>query len=83
MPFRGWDGDVPLHSKPSVSLLSFYRDRDILNALEPSSGINTTPKFFAESKETEKSRLNKLLQKATYWFVIWYWNIQKGLESEF
>jgi len=24
-----------------------------------------------------------LSQKATYWFVIWYLNIQKGLESEF
>jgi len=24
-----------------------------------------------------------LSQKATYWFVIWYWDIQKGLESEF
>jgi len=32
-----------IHSEPSVSLLSFYRNRDTLNALEPSSEINITP----------------------------------------
>jgi len=54
------------HSEPSVSLLSFYRNRDTLNSPEPSSGINTTPKFFAESRGTENSRLNKLSQMVTY-----------------
>jgi len=42
------------HSEPSVSLLSFYRNRDTLNAPEPSSGMNTTPKFFAESRGDRK-----------------------------
>ena len=28
--------------------------------------MNTTPKFFAESRETENSRLNKLSQMVTY-----------------
>ena len=71
-----WETDLPLYawgpvyyrdrsltetySEPSVSLLFFYRNRDTLNAPEPSSGMNTTPKFFAESRGTENSRLNKL-----------------------
>ena len=54
------------YSEPSVSLLSFYRNRDTLNAPEPSSGMNTTPKFFTESRGTENSRLNKLSQMVTY-----------------
>ena len=69
-----------IHSKPSVSLLSFYRNRDTLNAPELSSGMNTTPKFFTESRGTENSRLNKLLQKVTYLFVIGaleLWMVQK------
>jgi len=41
---------IETHSEPSVSLLSFYRNRDILNILEPSSRINTTPKFFIETR---------------------------------
>jgi len=53
------------HSEPSVSLLSFYRNRDILNAPEPSSGMNTTPRFFIETRGTENNRLNKLSQMAT------------------
>ena len=28
--------------------------------------MNTTPKFFVESRETENSRLNKLSQMVTY-----------------
>jgi len=82
-----WETDLPLyawgpayyrdrsltetHSEPSVSLLSFYRNRNTLNAPEPSSGMNTTPKFFAESRGTENSRLNKLSQKVTYLFCDW------------
>ena len=54
------------HSEPLVSLLSFYRNRDTLNAPEPSSGMNTTPKFFTESRGTENSKLNKLSQMVTY-----------------
>jgi len=46
--------------------LSFYRDGDTLNAPEPSSGMNTTPKFFAETRGTENNRLNKLSQMVTY-----------------
>jgi len=65
------------HSELSVCLLSFYRDRDTPNAPEPSSGMNTTPKFFAESRGTENSRLNKLSQMATYWFVIDSWIFEK------
>ena len=77
-----WETDLPLyawgpayyrdrsltetHSKPSVSLLSFYRNRDSLNAPEPSSRMNTTPKFFTESRGTDNSRLNKLSQMVTY-----------------
>jgi len=34
--------------------------------------------YVVSPKEKEK-----VSQKVTYWFVIWYWNIQKGLESEF
>jgi len=56
--------------EPLVSLLSFYRNRDTLIAPEPSSGMNITPKFFAESRGTENSKLNKLSQKVTYLFVI-------------
>jgi len=59
------------HSEPSVSLLSFYRNKDTLNAPEPSSGMNTTPKFFAESRGTENSRFNKLSQMVTYLFCDW------------
>ena len=69
------------HSEPSVSLLSFYRNRDTLNAPEPSSGMNTTPKFFAESRETENSRLNKLSQMVTYLICDWWADIQKCLKS--
>ena len=70
------------HSEPSVSLLSFYRNRDTLNVPKPSSGMNTTPKFFTETRRTENSRLNKLLQMATYWFVIDGLDIQKAQKSE-
>jgi len=70
------------HSELSVSLLSFYRNRDTLNAPEPSSGMNTTPHFFTESRGTENSRLNKLSQIATYWFVIDGLDIQKAQKSE-
>ena len=31
----------------------------------------------------EEPEEEKVSQKATYWFVIWYWNIKKGLKSEF
>ena len=93
-----WETDLPLytwgpayykdrsltetHSELSVSLLSFYRNRDTLNVPEPSSGMNTTPKFFTETREIENSRLNKLSQKATYWFVIGNLSIQKAQKSE-
>jgi len=93
-----WETDLPLyvwgpayyrdrsltetHSEPSVSLLSFYRDRDTLNAPEPSSGMNTTLRFFAETRGTENSRLNKLSQMATYWFVIDDLDIWKAQKSE-
>jgi len=50
--------------------LSFYRNRDILIAPELSSGMNTTLKFFVESRGAENNRLNKLLQIVTYLFVI-------------
>jgi len=45
---------IEIHSEPSVSLLSFYRNRDTLNAPEPSSGMNTTPKFFCRIKGDRK-----------------------------
>jgi len=73
---------IETHSEPSVSLLSFYRNRDTLNAPEPLSGMNTTPKFFAETRRTENSRLNKLSQMATYWFVIGWFDIQKLQKSK-
>jgi len=73
------------HSKPSVSLLSFYRNRDTLNAPEPSSGMNTTPKFFAESRRTENSLTNYHKWSLT-WFVIWERVLQKsskqGLDND-
>jgi len=59
-----------IHSELSVSLLFFDRNRDILIAPELSSGMNTTPKFFVESRGAENNRLNKLLQIVTYLFVI-------------
>ena len=54
------------YSQHSVSLLSFYRNRDTLNAPELSSGINTTSRFFTESRGTDNSRLDKLSQIVTY-----------------
>jgi len=59
-----------IHSELSVSLLSFYKNRDTLNAPEPSSEMNTTPRFFTETRGTENSRLNKLSQMVTYLFVV-------------
>ena len=70
------------HSELSVSLLSFYRNRDTLNAPEPLSGMNTTPRFFTETRGTENSRLNKPSQMATYWFVISWFDIQKAQKSK-
>jgi len=69
------------HSEPLVSLLSFYRNRDTLNTPEPSSGMNTTPKFFTESRETDNSRLNKPSQMVTYLICDWWVDIQKCLKS--
>ena len=60
------------HSEPSVSLLSFYRNRDTLNVPKPSSGMNTTPKFFTESRGTDNSRLNKLLSQLYHEPVVIY-----------
>ena len=44
--------------------------------------MNTTLKFFVESKRTENSRLNKLSQMTTYWFVMGEFDIQKAQKSE-
>ena len=33
--------------------------------------MNTTPKFFTESRGTDNSKLNKLSQKVTYLFCDW------------
>ena len=95
-----WETDLPLYawgpayyrdrsltetcSEPSVSLLSFYRNRDTLNAPEPSSGMNTTPRFFTETKGTKNSRLNKLSQKVTYylWWMLWYFKEFKNVKLD-
>jgi len=95
-----WETDLPLyawdpayyrdrfltetHSEPSVSLLSFYRNRDTLNVPKPLSGMNTTPRFFTETRGTENSRLNKLSQMVTYylWWMLWYFKEFKNVKLD-
>jgi len=38
--------------------------------------------FFVETMETENSRLNKLSQMATYWFVIGWFDNQRAQKSK-